>query len=84
MRKRVVCGSACAVIFLGVALFTIIGLDSLIDSVILDGVVLAPETYDTWGASPGQANIPTIRNFTMYNFTNPRGYLYRGELPKFT
>ena len=83
MKKRIVCGSICLAIFLALFIFTLVGLNSLIDSVVLDGVILAPETYDLWGANPGSSNALTVRNFTFYNFTNPRGYLYRGEIPKF-
>ncbi len=78
MQKRVVCSTVCLLLFLGLAIFTLVGLNPLIDSVILDGVVLAPETYDLWGANPGSSEIATVRNFTFFNFTNPRGFLYRG------
>jgi hypothetical protein len=84
MRKRVVCGSVCLAIFLALGIFTLVGLDSLIDGVVLDGVVLAPETYDLWGANPGSSGTVTLRNFTFFNFTNPRGFLYRYETPVFT
>jgi hypothetical protein len=42
IKKRVICGSVCIALFLGLFLFTLIGLESVIDSVVLDGVVLAP------------------------------------------
>lgn len=84
MKKRLVCGSVCTLIFLALTIFAIFGLQSLVDSAILDSVRLTPDTYDLWGANPGSSNITTSRNFTFYNFTNPQGYLYRGETPKFT
>jgi len=78
MKKRIVCGSICIAVLLALGIFTLVGLNSVINNVILDGVVLAPETYNLWGANPGSSNTLTLRNFTFYNFTNPRGYLYRG------
>jgi len=42
MKKRLICGSICIGIFVALGIFTLVGLNSLIDSVILDGVVLAP------------------------------------------
>jgi hypothetical protein len=84
MKKRVISGSICTVIFLALSIFAIFGLQSVVDSAILDGVKLTPDTYDLWGENPGSSNITTSRNFTFYNFTNPRDYLYRNKLPKFT
>jgi hypothetical protein len=83
MKKRVICGSVCALIFLGLGLFALFGLESVLNDVILDGVVLDPNTYDVWGAVPGSTDTVTLRRFTMFNFTNPRGFLYRGEKPRF-
>jgi hypothetical protein len=71
-------------VLLALGMFAVLGLQSLVDSQILDGVVLAPENSDLWGQNPGKSNVSTIRNFTFYNLTNPRGYLYRGERPLFT
>jgi hypothetical protein len=84
MKKRVISGSICTVFFLALSIFAIFGLQSVVDSAILDGVKLTPDTYDLWGENPGSSNITTSRNFTFYNFTNPRDYLYRNKLPKFT
>jgi hypothetical protein len=53
LKKRTICGGICTALFLALLLFTLTGLDSLIDGVILDGVVLAPDTVDTWGNNPG-------------------------------
>lgn len=84
MRKRVVCGGVCLFIFIGIGIFTLVGLDSLINQAILDGVILDPANYELWGQNPGSSGVLTLRNFTFFNFTNPRGYLYRGEAPVFT
>jgi hypothetical protein len=40
-------------------------------------VVLDPSTIDLWGAVPGSTNTVNERSFTMFNFTNPKGFLYR-------
>jgi len=77
MKKKEICGSICACIFLGLGLFSLIGLPSIVDDAILDGVVLDPNTYDVWGANPGSTNTITVRNFTFFNITNARGFLYR-------
>jgi len=77
MQKRVLCGGVCALVLLVLGMFAAIGLQGVVDGVILDGVVLAPENSDLWGQNPGKSNVTTIRNFTFFNFTNPRGYLYR-------
>lgn len=39
---------------------------------------------DTWGENPGKLDQLIMRNFTFYNLTNPRGFLYRNEKPIFT
>ncbi len=77
----------CAIIstaaFLSLLLFTLFGLQSLIEGAILDGAVLAPSTAATWSQNPGSTDTLTLRNFTFYNFTNPREILYKGAKPKF-
>jgi hypothetical protein len=77
MKKKIVCAGICGFIFLALGIFTLAWLPAIIKDVILDGVVLSPETYETWGANPGSTNTLTLRNFTFFNFTNPRGFLYR-------
>ena len=42
MQKRVVCGGVCAGLLLALGLFAVLGMQSLVDGVILDGVVLSP------------------------------------------
>jgi hypothetical protein len=42
MQKRTIFGAVCATFFLALTLFAIFGLESVINGVILDGVVLAP------------------------------------------
>jgi hypothetical protein len=44
IKKRVICGAAFVALFTGLLLFSLLGLPSIIDGVILDGVILAPET----------------------------------------
>lgn len=78
MQKKVICGGVCTIVLLILGLYAALGMQSLVDSTILDNVKLAPENSDLWGQNPGKTNISTIRNFTFFNFTNPRGYLYRG------
>ena len=50
---------------------------------VVDNVKLGPDTYNLWGANPGDTGVTTVRNFTFYNMTNPRGFIYKGELPRF-
>lgn len=38
---------------------------------------------DMWGAVPGKTNTINRRSYTMFNFTNPSGFLYRNEKPQF-
>ena len=84
MRKRQVFGLSCGVFWFGFGIFILFGLSSIINEVILEGVVLDPATFDVWGENPGQTGTVTLRNFTFYNFTNPREYLYHNATPKFT
>jgi hypothetical protein len=83
MKKKQICGITVAIVFLAIGLFSLFGLPSIVDNAILDGVVLDPNTYDVWGANPGSTNTLTLRNFTFFNITNPRGFLYRNEKPRF-
>lgn len=83
VKKRTICGGVCGAVFLGLLLFSLTGLESVIDGVILEGVVLAPETAETWGNNPGSTGTVTLRNFTFFNLTNPRAFLYRGQTPVF-
>ena len=78
MHKRLVLGGACIVIFAALTLFSLIGLESVLDDVILDSIVMTPDNIPLWGQNPGDVGILTIRNFTFFNLTNPRGYIYRG------
>lgn len=83
MKKRIICGSIWTFLFLALGLFTLLGLDSVINESILERVVLNPETVDMWGAVPGSTNTLNLRSFAMFNFTNPTGFLYRNEKPQF-
>lgn len=71
-------------LFASLTLFTLFGFDDVLREFIKSNVVMSPDTYDLWGANPGSSNTITVRNYTFYNFTNPRGYMYRGEMPRFT
>lgn len=75
-KKRFICAAFFITVFIVLLMFSLIGLEDLIHQVILEGVVLAPETQDLWGASPGSSNTATIRNYTFYNLTNPRKFIY--------
>ena len=79
-----ICAVISAAAFLSLLLFTLLGLQTVIEGVILDGVVLAPDTSDVWSQNPGATNTLTLRNFTFYNLTNPREFLYKGAKPRFT
>lgn len=84
MRKcHKICGTVAVLLFTALLLFTLVGLQSVIEGVILDGVVLAPETVATWGQNPGSTGTLTLRNFTFYTLQNARGFLYRGQKPRF-
>lgn len=84
MRKcHKICGTVAVLLFTGLLLFTLVGLQSVIEGVILDGVVLAPDTVATWGQNPGSTGTLTLRNFTFYTLQNAREFLYRGQKPRF-
>lgn len=73
MKKwQKVCGTISLLLFTSLLLFSLIGLESLIDQVILDGAVLDPNTMETWSQNPGSTGTLTLRNFTFYNLINPR------------
>jgi hypothetical protein len=57
---------------------------SLLRSTIQEMIKMAPDTYEFWGQSPGGTKTITQRNFTFFNFTNPRGFLYHDEKPNLT
>jgi hypothetical protein len=82
-KKRLICSALCLSFFTGLLLFTLVGLESVIDSVILDGVVLAPENIELWGQNPGKTKTTLLRNFTFFNLSNPREFLYRAQKPVF-
>lgn len=43
------------------------------------------DTYGLWGNIPGDTETFTVRNFTMFNFTNPHKFIYQGNTtPEFT
>lgn len=35
------------------------------------------ETYNLWGVIPGDTETFTLRNFTVFNFTNPKDFIYK-------
>ena len=78
-----VCGATSLLLFTALLLFALLGLQAVIEGVILDGVVLAPETVATWGQNPGSTGTLTLRNFTFYTLQNAREFLYRGKRPRF-
>lgn len=78
-----ICGTVSILLFTALLLFTLVGLQSVIERVILDGVVLAPETVATWGQNPGSTDTLSLRNFTFYTLQNAREFLYRGKKPRF-
>jgi hypothetical protein len=44
---------------------------------------MGDDTYEYWGQNPGKTNSVTERNFTFFNFANPREFLYQNKTPKF-
>lgn len=73
-------------LMLGITIMVVAGffLNSLVVSQAEDGVKMTKDTYRLWGVIPGDSETFTIRNFTMFNFTNSDDFIYRpGTKPKF-
>ena len=77
MKKRYIFGSLCVVALTAALMFSLLAIPKLVEELVLKSVVLDPEKIETWGQNPGRSNTLTLRNFTFYNFTNPRKYVYR-------
>jgi len=43
---------------------------------------LTEDNADMWSAIPGKENITILRNYSMFNFTNPDGALWLNETPE--
>lgn len=69
-----------AVVFIVISTIT---LPTVLKESINDELKMAPDTYEFWGQSPGQTKSVTKRNFTFFNFTNPREFLYQNKTPIF-
>ena len=45
---------------------------------------MTEDTYGLWGIIPGKTETFTLRNFTMFNFTNGKDFFYKpGTKPNF-
>lgn len=67
-------------------LLLVVGLaawEGIVRGLAADNIKMGNETYDIWGEMPGTTETITIRNFTMYNFTNPHQFLYQQAKPVF-
>lgn len=85
-RKHKICigvSVCCTVVWLGIAIGFPFLLASLIDSQAKSGIVMTPDNENLWAHIPGGTNTITYRNFTFFNFTNPREFLYQGQKPLF-
>lgn len=51
-------------------------LEDMIKSLAAQGVVMNNDTYNLWGVIPGDTETFTLRNFSIFNFTNPHEFLY--------
>lgn len=76
------CG-ACTIIFVILASISALILGKLINSEARKGVVMTSDTEDLWAHIPGATKTFTVRNFTFFNFTNPKEVLYRKAKPVF-
>ena len=66
-----------------ILIFATLILPSIIKSTIHEELKMSSDTYEYWGQFPGKTRTVTVRNFTFYNFTNPRQFLYQNAIPKF-
>ena len=83
MRKRYLCGVVGIIIFIALGIFALVGVSKIVDDIVLDSVWMDPDKVESWGQNPGRSNTITIRNYTFFNMTNPHGYLYHNQTPKF-
>jgi hypothetical protein len=71
--KKCLWYSICGLIVLvGITLIIveIFVLEKVIRAQAEDGIIMNDDTYGLWGVIPGDTETFTIRNFTIYNFTN--------------
>lgn len=64
--------SACIIIAGIFIILSTTTLPAVLKSSIADELKMGPDTYEYWGQSPGMTKSVTRRNFTFFNFTNPR------------
>jgi len=82
-KSCTVTSGCCTLVFL---LFGIYGagvLHSLIKQQAAEGAAMTPSTFDMWGLVPGSTGAFVIRNYSFYNWTNPREVIYFGKKPVF-
>lgn len=77
-----VCG-ICTLIFIIFASISAVILGSLINSEAKKGIVMTNENENLWAHIPGDTQTDIIRNYTFFNFTNPKEVLYRNAKPVF-
>ena len=83
IKKRYLTGIFAIVILAALDIFMFVGLDNIVNEVVLQKVWLDPEKVEMWGQNPGHSKTVTLRNYTFYNFTNPREFLYHNATPRF-
>lgn len=76
---------SCCIILAGIfIILSTITIPAFLKATVAEELKMAPDTYEYWGQSPGKADSVTNRNFTFFNFTNPREFLYQNATPVFT
>ena len=74
-KKKTICVYGCCGIVLALGLFLVVfgllGFEAAVRALAADNVAMRNSTYGLWGMVPGDAAAFTLRNFSIYNFTNP-------------
>ena len=83
MKKRYITAITTLVLLSTLLLYSLIWLPATIDHLILSRVWLDPSKVQQWGQNPGTSNTVTIRNYTFFNFTNPKEHYLLGHTPIF-
>lgn len=76
------CGS-CTVLFVVLACISALVLGKIITAQAKAGVVMTASTEGLWAHVPGETETVIIREYTFFNFTNPKEFLYKGARPVF-
>lgn len=85
-RKLKVCSILsliCFILFLTLAIVVPIVLQNFILSESRSEALMQMSNQDLWGEVPGTSGANITRSFSLFNFTNPEGFIFRNETPIF-